>query len=61
MAAQRRGVEFHVAQLIDAAVAGDGLGQLVVSGLDEFVNLFGGQGVLDPETGQRGLGSQGDE
>ena len=47
-------VEFHVAELVDAeqvdaAVAGDGLGQLrVVGGLDELVDQLGGQGVADP-------------
>ena len=47
-------VEFHVAEFveaeqIDAAVAGDGPGQLlVVGGLDELVDQLGGQGVADP-------------
>ena len=47
-------VEFHVAELVDAeqvdaAVAGDGLGELpVVGGLDELVGELGGQGVADP-------------
>jgi hypothetical protein len=47
-------VEFEVGQLIDAeqvdaSVAGDGLGELfLVGGLDQFVDEFGGQGVLDP-------------
>ncbi|MFI0482271.1 hypothetical protein [Actinomadura sp. 9N215] len=42
-------VEFHVAQLIgagqvDAAVGGDGHGELlVVGGLDQFVDQLGGQ------------------
>ena len=60
-------VEFHVAELVDAeqvdaAVAGDGLGELlVVGGLDELVDQLGGQGVADPEPGHGGLGAQGDE
>ena len=60
-------VEFHVAELVDAeqvdaAVAGDGLGELlVVGGLDELVDQLGGQGVADPEPGHGRLGAQGDE
>jgi len=46
-------VDFHVAQLVnaeqvDAAVAGDGLGELpVIGGLHELVHQLGGQGVAD--------------
>ncbi|WP_435054284.1 hypothetical protein [Nonomuraea angiospora] len=55
-------IKLHVAELInakqiDAAVAGDGLGQhLLVGGLDQLVDQLGRQGVLDLEPGQRGLG-----
>jgi hypothetical protein len=51
-------VEFHVAELVDAeqvdaAVAGDGLGQLlVVGGLDELVDELGRQGVADAVAGR---------
>ncbi len=57
-------VQFHVAQFVDAeqvdsAVAGDGLGQLlVVGGLDEFVDQFRGQGVADPVALLGGGGAQ---
>ena len=60
-------VEFHVAELVDAeqvdaAVAGDGLGELpVVGGLGELVGEFGGQGVADPEPGHGRGGAQRDE
>ena len=60
-------VKFHVAQFVqaeqvDAAVAGDGLGQLlVVGGLDELVDQFGGQRVADPEAGLGGRGAQRDQ
>jgi hypothetical protein len=48
-------VQLHVPQLInaeqvDAAVAGDGLGQLlVVGGLDQLINQLGRQHVAHPE------------
>src|SRR5262249_31590916 len=60
-------VEFHVAQFVDAqqvdaAVAGDGLGELLVVGsFDELVDELGGQNVADPEPGHGGLGAQADE
>ena len=60
-------VELQVAQLveaekIDAAVAGDRLGQLlVVGGLDELVDQLGGQGVADPVAGLGGGGAQADQ
>jgi hypothetical protein len=58
--AQRSGVHqsgvcpLHVAEFVDAeqieaAVAGDGLGQLAfIGGLDQLVDQFRGQGVVDP-------------
>ncbi len=60
-------VEFHVAELVeaeqvDAAVAGDGPGQLpVVGGFDEFVDQLRGQGVADFVAGFGGGGAQADE
>ena len=60
-------VEFHVAEFVDAeqvdaAVAGDGLGQLLlVGGLDQLVDELGGQGVADPVAGHGGLGAQRDQ
>jgi hypothetical protein len=60
-------VEFHVAELVDAqkidsAVAGDGLGQLfLVGGIDELVDEFRRQDVLDPIASHRGLGAQCDQ
>jgi hypothetical protein len=46
---------------IDATVAGDRFGQLlVVSRLDEFVHQFRGEGVADPVTGLGG-GAQTDQ
>lgn len=59
-------VEFHVAELIDAqkidaAVAGDGLGQLLlVGGLYELVAQLRRQDVLDPVACHRGFGAEGD-
>jgi hypothetical protein len=60
-------VQFHIAELIDAeqvdaAVAGDGLGQhLFVGGFDGFVYEPGGQGVFDPVTLLRRGGAEADE
>jgi hypothetical protein len=57
-------VQFEVAQLIqaeqvDAAVAGDGLGQVpVVGGLDQLVDQGCGGGVADPVTRFGGGGAQ---
>ena len=58
-------VELHVSQLTgaeqaDAAVAGDGLGQLPVVG-GQLVDELGGQGVADAVAGYGGLGAQRDE
>jgi len=53
-------VELHVSQLtaeqVDAAVAGDGLGQLPVVG-GQLVDELGGQGVADAVAGYGGLGA----
>jgi hypothetical protein len=60
-------VEFHVAEFVDAeqvdaSVAGDGLVELfLVGGFDEFVDEFRGQDVADPEPGDRGGSTEGDE
>ena len=51
-------VQGHVAELVDAeqvdaAVAGDGLGQdLLVGGLDQLVDQLRGKDVLDPVAGR---------
>ena len=60
-------VELEIAELVEAkqvnsAVAGDGLGQvLVVGGLDELVDQRGGGDVADLEPGLGGGGAQPDQ
>ena len=60
-------VEFHVSELVDAeqvdaAVAGDGLVELlVVGGLDELVDELGGQDVADAVADGRSGGAEADE
>ena len=60
-------VQYHVSQFVDAqqvhaAVAGHGLGELLVAGgLDQLVGELGGQGVADPAPGHRRGGAQRDE
>ena len=60
-------VEFHVAEFVeaeqvDAAVAGDGAGELAfVGGFDEFVDELGGEDVADPVAGLGGGGPEPDE
>jgi transposase len=60
-------IELHIAQFIDAkqidaAVAGDGLGELlVIGGLDELVDELRGHDISDPVAGHRGGGAEADE
>jgi hypothetical protein len=60
-------VELHISELVDAeqvdaAVAGDGLVQRhLVGGFDELVHEASSEGVLHPEPGLGGRGSQADE
>ena len=61
-AVQLQVAEFVDQEEIDAAVAGDGAGQLpVVGGFGELVDQLRGQGVLDPVAVFGGGGAQRDQ